>query len=414
LLVLADPAWAVVIDLKPEGATGPVTLEVEIEGEPAPRTVTTDPATGTVRIEVDAGKRITVTPRDPNVTGSPVTRTVPATPTVIAFPVRPAMASRQPFPGFAGSEPGQPGPAIRGVVPWLEIGAWFGNVPRVNYGTVIPGAAGSEASIAKSDDTPTGPRFGLGVDVPVTRNGSLGLRGSFQFTDDDSSASVPVGGQNVAQVYFERFNGSGGLALGQTGADVKIETKTTQFAFDALYRHNFTPMSEVQLTGGLGIGYRRWTMWHEAEQTSPTFAGIRSEAEIDSETHIVGPIFEGGVGWRASRWLSLGLTGFVLPGWRHGCGTAEQQNVCNVCATPQRDFTLEIDEHESGFGLVGGLTGQVGVALTDRLQIGVIGGYEWTKTYAWDLPESPLEQPARLEREPTGSGRVGVFLRYVF
>jgi hypothetical protein len=204
------------------------------------------------------------------------------------------------------------------------------------------------------------------------------------------------------------------VALGATGADVRIDSRVDQFEFDTIYRHNFTPMLDLQITGGVGVGYRRWTMWHGGEQTSPTFPGIRSEIEIDSETHIFGPVFEGGLGWRANRWLSLRFSAFLLPGWGYGSGTARQRNLCNLCAAALRDFTIEIDEDKSDFALVGGLTGQIGVSLTDRLQIGVMGGYEWTKTYAWDIPESPLEQPARLQRDPAGGARVGAFLRYTF
>ena len=411
--VLADPAGAVVVDLKPEGATGPVTLEVQIEGQDRPTTVKTDPATGTARIDVEVGKRITVSPRDPSYTGAPVTHTVTG-PTTLGVPVRPAIAASQPFPGSAGSQPDYV-PRF-GFIPWNEIGAMFANLPRVNYGTAIPGGAGSEVPIVRSDDSIPGPRVGVGVDVPVTARGSLSARLSYAHSSDTTTGGVAVGGFGVAQVYLAPFNNSTGVALGATGANVKIESEAHRLDLDLLYRHAFytSPTGAFQFTGGLGIGYRRWSQSHEASQTSPVFLGIHSNAEIESETNIIGPLFEIGVAWRPTRDLSLGLTGTLLPGYGFGSGSADQRNFCNLCPAAQQAFRIEVEDDKSDFALAGGLAGRIGYSVTDWLQLGVTGGYELQKNYSWDIPESPLEQPARLQRRPAGAGFVGAYIRFTF
>jgi hypothetical protein len=331
-----------------------------------------------------------------------------------------------PFPGSSGFGPGAPAPGVPGFYASGGTGAAFiTDLPRLQYGTlvIVPGVAGSEQAIVETDSEIVGWRLALGVDVPVSRAGSVSAEFAYRQAEADASASVPVGSTSVAIVYFDQApNGVRAIGLGSTGADVEVESTFSKIAFYARYSHDVGDLfgarsDRWQVRAGAGLGFQRIALSHDASQTSPTFTGIRSDAEIDSQTIIVGPRFDLGLAyrWDLSRPVSLGIDGYVVPGVAFGSGTAEQHNRCDLCAAPQRDFTVERESDRSDFGLIAGFTGRVGVSLTDRLQLGVEGGWERTGTvYSWQVPISPLEQPARLEQKSADVGFVGVYVRWAF
>lgn len=64
--------------------------------------------------------------------------------------------------------------------------------------------------------------------------------------------------------------------------------------------------------------------------------------------------------------------------------------------------------------VVAGVNGRVGYTVTD-LQVAVEGGFKYTgDVHTWQIPVSPLQQPARLKKEAVEVGTVGVFGRVVW
>jgi len=334
-----------------------------------------------------------------------------------------------PFPGSAGFGSTGPVPGAPGFYANLGTGAAFIDVPTVTYGTIVnvPGVFGTETPVARSDGGLAGWRLALGMDVPITRQGTVSGQIAYRHAEEEASAGVDVGGPRVATVYFDRApNGSTGVSLGQTGADVKIESVFSKLAFYAQYSHDVTDLllgaparghDGHQARIGLGLAFQRVDLSHDAVQTSRTFNDIRSSADIDGETHVVGPRLEAGLSCRMD-WgvpFSFGIEGYVVPGYAFGSGTARQRSICPLCPAAERDLTIARDQDRSGFALIAGFTGRVAVDVTDRIQLGVEGGFEHTNTlYSWRIPVSPVEQPARLGSDSLDVGFVGVSVRWAF
>jgi hypothetical protein len=300
-------------------------------------------------------------------------------------------------------------------------GAAFFDLPTIEYGTLVTSSIiGTEEKILRSEDSPTGWLAGFDFEFPITPNGALTGQIRYERTETDASRSIPVGGSPVAQVYFDRApNEATAVGLGATGADVTIDTTFSRFAVYVEYMHDMNhcfklDSSPLHVKAGGGLAYFRSWLSHDARQTSPTFSGIFSDAQIDSTTNIVGPNLGLALEYRLAK-FSFELETHLLPGVAFGSGTAEQDNRCNLCASAQQAFTVKREQERSDFGLVTGLTARLAYSVTDRLQIGLTGGYDYTNTlYTWKIPVSPVEQPAKLDRKSTSTGFAGVSLRWSF
>ena len=101
---------------------------------------------------------------------------------------------------------------------------------------------------------------------------------------------MPIGGGNVAQTYIvtNPGNGSTGIAL-NSGQNVSIHTEARVFdsVFGVETRRplNFsnpaTTGTVPSLTTGFGLRYGYSTLKHDISQSSPTFAGINSDANLE-------------------------------------------------------------------------------------------------------------------------------------
>lgn len=332
-------------------------------------------------------------------------------------------------PGVAGNVTWQVPAAPAAPGPWTGMfslepsaAAALFDLPTIKYGTLVTSPIiGTEEKIVESDDSPVGWSLGVDLALPITPNGAVTARVRWEQAETEASRSIPVGGSPVALVYIDRApNGATAVGLGASGAEVNVDTTFRRLAAGGGYMHDMNHCfgwgdGPVRLKLGGGIAYFGSWLSHDAMQTSPQFAGVFSDAELDATTHIVGPSLDVGVELLRRRPVSLELSTYVVPGVAFGSGTARQDNRCNVCPAPQQAFTIKREEDRTDFGLVVGVGARLAYSVTERFQVGVTGGWEYANTlYNWNVPVSPVEQPARLERESTSTGFAGVFVRWTF
>lgn len=391
-VVTAAPGWAVDVEIRPTGGSGQVVLEVQAEDEPA-REVKTDPRTGAVRLDLPAGKRVTVRPVGDHA-GEPRTFIVGDSPMIVTVPVAfQAGGPRGPFASWWGPRP-EPASIGWTVEPLIGIN----NVPTTGFGfTFEPGVPGTEEHIERSQAWLPGPGILFNLNVPVNPLASVRLDLSGTYAWGESQASVAPGTVNTAILYYEpASNGATGIGLGTTGYDLDVETDFLTLDLGAVYTRDVT--DAVGLTG---TGFRAWAgaglgggfswLGHQATERSPTF-DIRSGVDLDAFMAYWGPRGEAGVDWTGGPW-TVGGRVFLNPAWAVRWGTAEQDNRCAPCPAPQQDFTATVKEKDSGLVLRTGAGLSVARRFGDVLA-GIGMTYEWTcGSPRWHAPALPGDAP---------------------
>jgi hypothetical protein len=334
-------------------------------------------------------------------------------------------------PKFPGETiPGVPGaPAEYAAVLkrdyWAQFGAGvaFFDATSVGYGSQRTGAAGTEGYIAETSSHSTGYRLAADGGAALGDRAEVVGHAAYRHADFEGNGFVPVGGATVATTYFNRApNGSTGIDQGTNGANTSVHGNISKYEVDVAYRMNINTQlgwseERPKLKAGIGIGFRRFEFSYMAEQTSPTFDGVHSKAWIDGTTNFIGPRIDSSIAFDvpAAVPFKIEIAGYVIPGYRWGDGRAKQRSLCDVCGADEQNLKIVVERNRSGFGLVAGVTGRVAIDLTDDLQLGFEGGYEFTNAVnSWKIPKGPFEAPADLATEPVKIGYVGVNLRLSF
>ncbi|MFU7529466.1 hypothetical protein [Qipengyuania sp. ASV99] len=246
-------------------------------------------------------------------------------------------------------------------------------VPPVGAGTLIFG--NGEEFAAQTDDRVSGPVGGGSASFPMF-GGSGHL--DFRYADgsDRASNSTPPGGDIDTGIVFTDFapSGSTGLFLGNVGLDTAIEREVEHFSVGGGYRH------PVGLDGQVGLGF---TFQYASTQTdifarvtSPTFGNDISadyDQSLDDDRITVffnldydgSQTVERGVFFHAGGGLGLDFYDVSLE--------SRQNVICNLCAGPDANFTLLVDDESDGTAFAARGFAGIGVKLGGNLAVSVNG-----------------------------------------
>lgn len=250
------------------------------------------------------------------------------------------------------------------------FGAGYAEIkpPQAGYGVaIVPGA---EKFIAKTSNKLDGYTIGGRVNP---NNGRYGF--GLQYTDVNGSSEGQIanGAENVGIVYNDRApNGSTGVAIGPRGMDVRTETLSSRL------RLQIDMSSETD--GGVSFGGRLRLGGgaefsdtnHRAWVTTPSFNDIssRSEQDIDEAFFFVNAQTEVPLN-KGDGAITIMLVPMLEAGYRHAKLASRQFNICGLCAAPERDFAINIEDENSGFYYDAALEARFGAKISERATIGL-------------------------------------------
>jgi hypothetical protein len=296
------------------------------------------------------------------------------------------------------------------------------NLPRGGYGLEF--LPDSERFVAKTDNNLQGYTVDVGI---KPKNSDFQLTYSFTSADGSSSGQIASGTGNVGIVYNDFSpGGSTGIAIGASGLDVQTDTEYKSHQFE------LARIVDVALWGGgkksqrfdFGVGARFDKTDHMAMVSTPTFSDISSQSDqlikeksffLSAETSIKLTQFEFGRGISGVRILPR-----IEGGYRRANLDSSQINICGLCGASDQNFTINIEDKDSGAYFGAELGASVDFPLADNVGVRFMANTWWRSDQAGvQNPETGDDlfvrnQPTQLYTGDTtgymfGAGLVGRF-----
>lgn len=315
-----------------------------------------------VRKDDDGGLSL-VFPGDKGASGTLVIDFPDGSSTRVAIPEAPAgVAIGVDLPG--GTAAALP-PSVPLRVPTVEFKLGGGMIqidpPSVGAGTVI--GSGGERFAATTDNRMAMPSISASISF-AAGPGALSIYAGAGWGDDAVQTSVANGTDNVGIVYHDFSpNRSTGVFLGARGLDTRIEREVDYLKFGGVYQ--WAPLNRE---GALGFGPRTGLGYMEVRQqirsavSSPTYgSAITSEAEQRVKDRYMIVSLGVGAATRPPTGLYAGAGADALLVYRRSRFESSQHNICTLCAMPQRDFTITIDEEDDEVSIGGKLSIELGL-----------------------------------------------------
>ena len=337
-----------------------------------------------VREDDDGDGLILVFPRDSAEPGTLVitlpgggTRSIPVRAArpghILVVDVPRGTAISRPDPPDALTPSGQPALTFS-----LRGGYYDLNLPPVGVGTLISG--GTEDFAALLGDSVAMPFGGLGVAV-ATGPGVITLYGDYGEGSDSAANATPSGGGVNVGIVFTDFapSGSTGLFLGNAGLDTMIARDAQVVRFGGAYT---VPLRTVgpnaHLFGRIGAEYQRVEQDVAATLSSPTF-GSAISARYDQRVDDRYLALVVGGGYRESQpgglFFVIGADGLLVN--RDADLVSRQTIVCTLCAAPDRNFILTVEDSDNGITFGARARAEVGLNLGENTTIGIGGFVEY-------------------------------------
>lgn len=250
------------------------------------------------------------------------------------------------------------------------------------------------------------------------------IKASYQSAHGSESASVPVGGNSVAQTYLfpNPDGGSTGISAGATGQSVTASTDARvydvspglQFGLGATSSFGgmwtATPMIDI------GVRYKNEVRKDQINQQSLTYADLNSNIGLDVQSNFVAPSIGAGLRLMPTgpAGVFVNVHGSVAPGVLWTSASATQSSRCGPCgmSSPQYNLSLERDFNNTTFGVVAGLGAEIGYQLSPQAKISISGSYEFTSRMPFlDVPVSPNNQPVALDYGSGQAWQIGAQLK---
>jgi len=284
--------------------------------------------------------------------------------------------------GTAGFRPDQPANAGPGAPPPVTVfifGGYAGmDLPTVGAGTLITGG-GEEfaAMLGNRVDIPFG---GAGVAFPAGP-GVVTIYGGYGEGSDRAANSTPAGGDVDVGIVFTDFapSGSTGLFLGNAGLDTMISRDADVLRLGGVYSF---PLGDTGPQGGffgrVGVEYQRIEQSVVATVTSPTFGpAISATYTQNVDDSYVALILGGEYQYRepGGVFFATGVDGLLIN--RDADLDSRQAIICTVCAGDDRDFTVTIEDSDSGVTFGARARAEIGLDLGGNSSISVGGFVEY-------------------------------------
>jgi hypothetical protein len=295
-------------------------------------------------------------------------------------------------------------------------------LPQAGYGVEI--LPGSERFVATTDNNLQGYTVGMGY---KPKDSGIQITYSYTNADGSSSGQIASGTGNVGIVYNDFSpGGSTGIAIGASGLDVQTDTEYQSHQFE------LARIVDVALWGGgrksqrvdFGVGARFDKTDHMAMVTTPTFSDISSQSDqltkeksffLSAETSIKLTQFEFGRGISGVRILPR-----IEGGYRRAKLDSSQVNICGLCGAADQNFTINIEDKDSGAYFGAELGASVDFPLADNIGVKFMANTWWRSDQAGvQNPETGDDlfvrnQPTQLYTDDTtgymfGAGLVGRF-----
>jgi hypothetical protein len=292
-------------------------------------------------------------------------------------------------------------------------------VPKAGIGTSFPvgTAFGKEGFLLKSRDWLVGFSPEVGVDFNIG-NQPFQLGFNYFSANAKTSASEPIGENNVGITFHEMFMGSTGLFLGPTGmdGDIKVDNWSFEFSFGlpALFYNLKREKFDFSIGPRVFIGYDKTN--YDGMLQSSTFSGIFSNTNQDVKNTY------GGVGLtfqKTHRWpWNLESSGAINLDavYNDANYNGTQSTFCNLCAPNLTAVKIKTSDRQTNWSFRPSVTAGVDYQWIPNFTVGVRATYQWNS----GIPEL-LNPPNPLKHVPPGLGttssqevKLGVNLRYNF
>lgn len=311
---------------------------------------------------------------------------------------------------------GRPG---LGLSAYFRPGAQWREVPQAGIGTSFPVGTsfGKEGFMLKSRDWLVGFNPEVGVDFNV---GNQPLKFGFNYFSGNAktSASEPIGGDNVAITFQKMFMGSTGLFLGMTGMDGDIRVNNSAFEFSyalpGLFYNRKWEKVEISVGPRLFIGYDKTS--YDGMVQSLTYSGIFSKTNQD----VKDTRFGFGLGLQKTHQLPCNLQfsgainlDAVYNDTKYNGG---QTFECNLCPPELLAGKIKTSDWQSNWGFRPSVSAGLDYKWTSNLNLGFNASYQWDSAIPTLLnPPNPFKRvPPSLGTTSAQQFKLGLNLRYSF
>ncbi len=263
--------------------------------------------------------------------------------------------------------------------PGYNISLGYSNVkpPQAGYGTNITG--GEKFVLLTAN-----PLTGFSIDGEITvKDDKWSLGFGYTDVDGSSEAQVAPGGEVLGIVYNDNSpSGSTGLNLGANGMGVLTETDYNEVRIEFI-RATFPGIRDAAnlfSNTEFGAGVRLSNTEHRAEVTTPTFSDIRSDSvqKINEKLlYLVGNSTFELISQDNNSDIGLSVTPRVEAGYRTASLDSSQRNICGLCGPADRDFTINIEDKDSGVYVGANIEAKAEVKVSENTRIGVRASAWW-------------------------------------
>ncbi len=267
------------------------------------------------------------------------------------------------------------------------------NTPRSGYGFRSTGAGETYAGL--SDSRLSGVRFSIAMAeireaFPETE-GSDDLTWYDEWDHDDyeedwmfgasyeslngtATGRVENGTDNTGIVYHDRApNDSTGVAIGNRGLDVSIDTDFESFEFYG--QKHIKTNGAIKPYVGLNMIFSDTT--HEAQISTPSFSDISSTSLQKIDNDLIAAVLGGQTKYHFSDKLSLSANAEVSLGGLFSKLDSVQTNRCGLCAPEEQNFSVAIEDKRETLAV--GAKGSMAILLEilEGAHVGPRGFVEW-------------------------------------
>jgi hypothetical protein len=330
-------------------------------------------------------------------------------------------------PGYGsiipGTVPGRSDYQSRGLK--FAVGGMFGNlnVPTFSAGTQFDPVLMREVPILVSPrnlssaggqvefQAPVSSLFGSDVPSPFSQAAFYAQIRGYSFWGSES-ATVPVGGNNVAYNYLfaNPATGMTQFLAGATGQRISIKTEGEAIQLNTGLKFEGPRLStspSITTMISLGVDYEYFDQGYKITQKSLTFADVSSFTKLRVDEHRIAPRL--GFGVRADDGVFYAAaSAHVAPGLLITDASARQRN-----RNPQDGtFRLEQSFSDTKFSVQTAFNLKLGARITQSLGIETSLNYEYASRAAFVRP--PVTPPEQLSLGYGSRSKLfgGVFLTY--